>query len=300
MKKIILSLCAATVALGFTACGDNDQAAGNEGSAELKAMGDSVSVAYGHMTAGEFRSRCDQMMANLSEEQKANFSKSDFMRGLESVATRDTADLAYIMGVQAGMSIWGAAQGIPNDLKIPADADKMVQAFKEVFMADSVADSYSYRMEFQEIMNKAQEIAKEQEKARLEALPESVENKAKGAAYADSLVNNAGYTRAGSGLVYKIEEQGTGDLVKANDRIKLRYVGKHINGEVFDQTREEPMTAYASRFVPGFSEGLQLLSNGGKATIVIPADLAYGVEGRDGIGHNETLVFDIEVVDIVK
>lgn len=300
MKKIILSLCAATVALGFTACGDNDQAAGNEGSAELKAMGDSVSVAYGHMTAGEFRSRCDQMMANLSEEQKANFSKSDFMRGLESVATRDTADLAYIMGVQAGMSIWGAAQGIPNDLKIPADADKMVQAFKEVFMADSVADSYSYRMEFQEIMNKAQEIAKEQEKARLEALPESVENKAKGAAYADSLVNNAGYTRAGSGLVYKIEEQGTGDLVKANDRIKLRYVGKHINGEVFDQTREEPMTAYASRFVPGFSEGLQLLSNGGKATIVIPADLAYGVEGRDGIGRNETLVFDIEVVDIVK
>ena len=301
MKKIVLSLCAAAMTLGFVACGDKGQTAGNEGSAELKAMGDSVSIAYGHMTAAEFRTRWEQVTSTLSEEQKAKLNKADFMRGLEAVATRDTADLAYILGVQAGMSIWGASQGIPNDLKVPANSDEMIKSFKEVFMADSIEDPYAFRAEWQEVLNKAQELARQEEIARLEAPPETIENKAKGAAYADSLVQNDGYTRAESGLVYKITEPGTGDLVQPNDRIKLRYVGKHINGEVFDQTREEPMTAYASRFVPGFNEGLQLLAKGGKATLVIPADLAYGVEGREGsIGHDETLVFDVEIVDIVK
>ncbi len=301
MKKIILSLCAATVTVAFTACGDKAKTADGAATAEEIALGDSLSQAYGEFLGANFRSNMDRQMADMSEEQKASFSKADFIRGLKAVANRDTADLAYVMGMQAGMQVWGAAKGMPAQFKIPADADKIIASLEKVFNADSVGDSYTYQMAFQQVMNRAQQYAQEKENAVLENSDESIENKAKGAAYADSLVNNAGYTRAESGLVYKIEEPGTGDLVKSNDRIKLRYKGMHIDGTVFDQTREEPMTSYTSRFIPGFTEGLQLLAKGGKATIVIPGNLGYGVQGQGNtIGRNETLVFDIEIVEIIK
>ncbi len=301
MKKIILSLCAAAVTLGFTACGDKTQSAGNANSDADIALGDSLSNAYGEYLGANFRSSMDQQLARMSDEEKANFNKADFIRGLKAIANRDTADLAYIMGVQAGMQIWGAAKQMPVQMQIPANADVMIKALEKTFNADSIGDAYSYQMAFQQVMNRAQQYAQDKENARLEASPEAIENKAKGAAYADSLVNNAGYTRAESGLVYKIDEPGTGDLVKANDRIKLRYKGMHTDGTVFDQTREEPMTSYAGRFIPGFTEGLQLLGKGGKATLVIPGDLGYGIQGQgETIGRNETLVFEVEIVDIVK
>lgn len=298
MKKIILSLCAAAVTLGFTACGG--KSSNNATDAEGKAIGDSLSLIYGQMMASNARSQFDQQIATMSEEQKASFTKAQFMRGLQAVANRDTADLAYILGVQAGLSLWGAQKAIPAQYDIPADGTVMIEAFEKIFNADSIENAYTYQMQFQGILNRAQEYAQEKETARLEADPVAIENKAKGQAYADSLVNNAGFTRAESGLVYKIIEEGTGEKVKPNDRIKLRYVGKHIDGTVFDQTREDPMTSYASRFIPGFNEGLQLVGKGGKAILVIPSDLGYGLQGQGNtIGLNETLVFDIEIEDIL-
>lgn len=300
MKKIIISLCAAALTVGFTACSDKNGADETASDRDI-VLGDSLSTAYGEFLGANFRQQFDQQISRLSEEQKANFSKADFMRGVQAIATRDTADLAYFMGLQAGMQIWGASKGMPEQFNIPANSAEMVKALEKTFNADSIGDAYLYQMTFQQVMNKVQQYAQDKENERLASSPEAIENKAKGAAYADSLVANQGYSRAESGLVYKIEKTGEGDLVKANDRIKLRYKGMHTDGTVFDQTREEPMTSYASRFIPGFTEGLQLLGKGGKATLVIPGDLAYGVQGQGGtIGRNETLVFDIEIVDIVK
>lgn len=297
MKKIILSLCAVALAATVVSCGSKKS---NGADAREVALGDSLSIVYGQYVGVNARQQYDRALAQLPEELQGSFSKADFMRGVKAVATRDTAQLAYLLGVQTGMQIWGAAKGMPEQLKVPVDAEVMLKEMEKVFNADSVADPYTYNMAFQGVMNDVQGYAEEKENARLENLPETIENKTKGAEYADSLVNNEGYTRAESGLVYKIVEPGTGDLVKANDRISLRYIGKHIDGSVFDQTRDEPMTSYAGRFIPGFTEGLQLLGKGGKATLVIPGDLAYGLNGQgDNIGHSETLVFDIEIVDIL-
>ncbi|MCM1450453.1 MAG: FKBP-type peptidyl-prolyl cis-trans isomerase [Clostridiales bacterium] len=299
MKKIILSICTVALGIGLVACGDKAQSNSNASERDIQ-LGDSMATAYGEFMGATSRTNIDRQLASMSEDQKKNFSNADFLRGVKAVASRDTADLAYLMGVQAGMQLWGAAKGMPEQFNVPVDAQEMVKAFEKVFNADSIADSYSYQMNFQQIMSAVQAYAQEKENARLESLPEVIENKAKGAAYADSLVNNAGYTRAESGLVYIIENPGTGDLVKANDRIKLNYKGMHIDGSVFDQTREEPMTSYAGRFIPGFTEGLQLLGKGGKATLVIPGELAYGLQGQgETIGRDETLVFEIEIVDIL-
>lgn len=298
MKKIIISLCAVAATACFVACGS--KTAGNNYDQEEKNLGDTLSIVYGQSVGAQALQQYENVKAQLPAELQDKFTKADFLRGMKAIATRDTSDLAYVVGLQAGMQIWGAAKGMPSQLMVPVSAEVMLKEAEKIINSDSIENAYTYSMAFQHTMQRVQDFAKEKENAILEALPESIENKEKGAAYADSLVNNAGYTRSESGLVYKIEEPGNGDLVKANDRIQLRYKGMHTDGTVFDQTREEPMTSYASRFIPGFTEGLQLLGKGGKATLVIPGDLAYGLNGQgDNIGRNETLVFEIEIVDIV-
>lgn len=298
MKKIILSLTAAALAMGITSCG-NKAADNQDYTAQDKALGDSISYAYGQALAANMYNQFQQQVSSLPESQKGLNSVAEFLRGLKSVADRDTANVAYIMGMQAGTQIWGAAKGMPAQFNIPVNTDDMIKGFKEVFGADSIGDTYLYQSTFQQLIGRVQALAAEKENARLEALPESIENKAKGAEYAESMLKE-GYQKSESGLVYMIQDPGTGEKVKKSDRIQLRYVGKHINGEVFDQTKDQPMTSYANRFIPGFTEGLQLLGKGGKATLVIPAEIGYGVAGQgETIGHNETLVFDIEIVDIL-
>ena len=79
----------------------------------------------------------------------------------------------------------------------------------------------------------------------------------------------------------------------------VQYTGKDINGEVFDTNKDNVRAMRANGFVPGFSEALSMLGKGGKMTVVIPADQAYGLDGAgDAIGPNQTLVFDIEILDI--
>ena len=300
MKKIILSLCAAALTLGITACGDKAQNGNAATTAQEKALGDSLSVAFGEYLAANANQMIDNQLAQLSDEQKKHFNRAEFVRGLKAVAERDTANLAYIMGMQVGSQIWGAAKQMPEQFKVPVSASTMLKAFDKVFNADSIGDAYLYQANFQGIINRAQEYAQEKENQLLESAPEAIENKAKGAAYADSLVATGNWTRAESGLVYQITAAGDGETVKSNDRIKLRYKGMHIDGTEFDATRDEAMTTYPGRFIPGFTEGIKLLAKGGKATIVLPADIAYGVRGSaPKIGPNETLVFEIEVEDIL-
>ncbi|MBD5180355.1 MAG: hypothetical protein HDT01_03550 [Bacteroidales bacterium] len=298
MKKIILSLAAVALTMGLSSCG-NKATDSQAYSAEDKAFGDSLSLVYGQYLAANMYNQFQQQLDMMPADQREGMSRAEFVRGLKAVANRDTADVAYIMGLNAGTQIWGASKGMPAQLNVPVNTELMIKGFEKVFTADTIGDTFMYQTEFQGLITRAQELATERANRKLESLPESIENKAKGEEYAKAMLNE-GYEKSESGLVYKIIEPGEGEKVQKSDRIQLRYVGKHINGEVFDQTNDEPMTSYAGRFIPGFTEGLMLLGKGGKATIVIPAEIAYGVAGQgDAIGHNETLVFDIEVVDIL-
>lgn len=297
---------AATMVAGLASCGQSkDGSKSTDASAnytpEEQLLGDSLAYTYGQLMAVQAQQQQAQMKMQLTPDQQRDFSKSEFMKGVKAVAKIDTTQLDYVMGLQMGMQLWYAAKGMPAQLMVPAEMEKMLKAFEGTYNLDTISVSpYTYQELFQKYLNKAEQSAEAKRIEALENSTESVDNKAAGAAYADSLVNQAGYTRSESGLVYLIQEPGTGDKVAANSRVKLRYNGKHINGETFDQTREEPMTSYAGQFIKGFTEGLTLLGKGGKATIVIPGDLGYGPRGqKPSIGANETLVFDIEIVDIM-
>jgi FKBP-type peptidyl-prolyl cis-trans isomerase len=111
-----------------------------------------------------------------------------------------------------------------------------------------------------------------------------------------------GVKTTASGLQYKITKEGTGKSPAATDKVLVHYEGKLLDGTVFDSSikRGEPIAFPLNRVIPGWTEGLQLVKEGGKAILYIPSGLAYGISGTPGgpIGPNETLIFEVELIKI--
>lgn len=128
-------------------------------------------------------------------------------------------------------------------------------------------------------------------------------NKQAGAEFLEINCHKAGVVELPSGLQYEILKQGTGAKPSANDKVKCHYHGTLINGTVFDSSvqRGEPATFGVSQVIPGWVEALQLMPVGSKWRLFIPSNLAYGEHGAgDVIEPNSTLIFDVELLDIVK
>jgi FKBP-type peptidyl-prolyl cis-trans isomerase len=108
-----------------------------------------------------------------------------------------------------------------------------------------------------------------------------------------------------SGLAYKIISKGSGKLHPTSEStVRVHYTGKLVNGTIFDSSvkRGEPVEFPLNRVIPGWTEGVQLMVVGDKWTFIIPGSLAYGERGipQAGIGPNETLIFEVELLDILE
>lgn len=107
-----------------------------------------------------------------------------------------------------------------------------------------------------------------------------------------------------SGLEYQIVKKGSGNFAVDGDVVSVHYTGKFEDGEVFDSSveRGEPITFKLGegRVIKGWEEGIRLLNKGAKASFRIPPSLAYGESGVGPIPPGATLLFDVELVDIVK
>jgi FKBP-type peptidyl-prolyl cis-trans isomerase len=105
-----------------------------------------------------------------------------------------------------------------------------------------------------------------------------------------------------SGLQYKVLVEGAGATPKAADTVKTHYHGTFLNGRVFDSSveRGEPFQLPVNQFVPGWREALQLMKVGSKWQLFIPSELAYGEGGTEMIPPNAALVFELELLEIVK
>jgi FKBP-type peptidyl-prolyl cis-trans isomerase FklB len=105
-----------------------------------------------------------------------------------------------------------------------------------------------------------------------------------------------------SGLQYKIMEEGDGELPTPDSEVKCHYHGTLIDGTVFDSSveRGEPAVFPVNAVIPGWVEALQMMPEGSKWRLFVPPELAYGEQGAGGvIGPNSTLVFDVELLEIV-
>lgn len=106
-----------------------------------------------------------------------------------------------------------------------------------------------------------------------------------------------------SGLQYSILKEGPGPKPNATDRVTVHYRGTLTDGTEFDSSykRGQPATFSLQRVIRGWTEGLQLMNVGSTYRFTIPPELAYGERGAGQlIGPNETLVFEVELLDIVK
>ena len=110
-----------------------------------------------------------------------------------------------------------------------------------------------------------------------------------------------GVQTTASGLQYKVTQPGTGKQPTASSIVTVHYTGNLLDGKVFDSSveRGEPIEFPLNQVIPGWTEGLQLMKEGGKATLYIPSQLAYGEQGVPGtIPANSTLVFDVELIKV--
>jgi len=125
--------------------------------------------------------------------------------------------------------------------------------------------------------------------------------KEEGAAYLAENAKKDGVTVLESGLQYEVITAGTGNKPAATDNVTVHYKGTLIDGTVFDSSieRGQPATFPVNGVIPGWVEGLQLMTEGSKWKLHIPFNLAYGEQGAGGsIPPFATLVFEVELIKI--
>jgi len=127
------------------------------------------------------------------------------------------------------------------------------------------------------------------------------DNLAAGQAFLKANASKPGVHTTPSGLQYKVITEGHGKSPKATDTVLVHYRGTTIDGTEFDSSykRNEPISFPLNGVIPGWTEGVQLMKEGGKIELFIPSDLAYGSRGAGGvIAPDSTLIFDVELLKV--
>ncbi len=139
-----------------------------------------------------------------------------------------------------------------------------------------------------------------QEKLQKEMIAKQAAKKAEGTKFLAENAKKEGVKTLERGVQYKVLKAGTGASPTADQIVSIYYKGQLIGGTVFGKTEDkQPLDRLkAGQFVPGFSMALQKMKVGGKWQFFIPAEMAYGARGQGSIGPNETLVFEVELLEI--
>ena len=129
------------------------------------------------------------------------------------------------------------------------------------------------------------------------------DNKTLGREFMEQNAKNDSVVQTKSGLQYMVLKEGTGAKPGPTDKVTVHYTGKLLDGTVFDSSveRDEPATFALNQVIPGWSEGLQLMSEGSEYRLFIPSELAYGSKSAgDKILPNSTLIFDVKLIKVEK
>lgn len=298
MKKIML-MAAAAMAMTFAACENHGSSNPDyEGFDSLftQSQADSLVMAIATASGSQLGNQFAEVQA-----QNPYLSREDFIKGFRYAMSSDTAT-AFSYGMQSGMQLkYQLRQFAGKGLRVNQHA--FIACFSKYFMADSI-DNYRSSIAQEEasrFSRKFQQAEQKFQAAKLEQSAESQENIANGRRVVDSLITNDGYQATASGVAYKVLQPGEGELVKASDRVKIAYTAKTLDGRTFDSATADNARAQAvATRVPGLQEGLQKLQQGSKAVIYVPGREAYGVNAnkRYNLGPNETVVYEVEVLEI--
>lgn len=198
---------------------------------------------------------------------------------------------SYMIGMDIGKSFEPIKGEV--DVDVVAKAIKTVMAGEKPLMDDKqaakVREAFGQKIQ-------AQQIAK--------AMADAKKNLAEGEAFLAANAKKPGVQTTASGLQYQVISAGKGAKAAATDMVRVNYKGMLIDGKVFDSTdmRGEPAVVGLAQVVPGWREAVMLMPVGSKYRFWIPAALGYGDKVPPGapIGPNAALVFEVELLEIVK
>lgn len=288
MKKIFFSAIAA-----FLIISCNDKKSEDGGSTqETKFTGKTVNNLENEdqKAAYAFGITMGQEVENVSSNQVFGDSLNyeQVKKGLIDYWSGDSQKNSYAYGQQIGLSV-------DNLLKKQNannfDKDIMLQAMMNFLNKDSLLISEEQVMVvLNDYMSKKFELAK-------------TTNLEEGQKFLEEQKQKEGVKSTNSGLLYEVIKEGDGKSPVATDIVKVKYEGKLINGTIFDSTEKnnegEAIEFPLNRVIPGWTEGMQLMKEGGKYRFYIPSNLAYGERGAGSdIGPNQALIFEVELLEV--
>ncbi|MBF1401513.1 MAG: FKBP-type peptidyl-prolyl cis-trans isomerase [Prevotella histicola] len=197
--------------------------------------------------------------------------------------------LSYALGIGIGSQLAGMGA---KELNI----DDFAQAIKDVISGAGL------KVDNAEAQTLVQNFFQEQEAKQQAAAAEAGKAaKAAGEAFLAENVKKDGVVTLPSGLQYQVLKEGNGKKPSATDQVVCHYEGTLIDGTVFDSSykRNEPATFGLNQVIAGWTEGVQLMSEGAKYRFFIPYNLAYGERGAGAqIPPFAALVFDVELIQV--
>ncbi|MBR5384590.1 MAG: FKBP-type peptidyl-prolyl cis-trans isomerase [Bacteroidales bacterium] len=195
--------------------------------------------------------------------------------------------VSYLLGINFGSTIKGYNFG---DLNL----SEVVKGMKDFINAEGEPQDSAFTEQFKinpETMNQIiNDYLQKRNDYKLEV------NLAKGKKFLEENKTKEGVQESESGLQYKIIEAGSEVHPAETDTVVVKYKGTLLDGTVFDENENARFTL--NRVIKGWTEGMQLIGEGGKAELYIPADLAYGTRGTQGIDPNSTLIFEVELKEV--
>jgi FKBP-type peptidyl-prolyl cis-trans isomerase len=271
MKKSNLLLVVAIAVFAFAACTKVPRS----GKMNFQSVTDSVSYALGYIEANNF--------------------KKTFERVPFKMDTANYKDLAKVVAKTALTKNY-------SDFRIKQFGELNEDAFYKGFINElAYGKSYFTEMSADIFLRKIfQQKKTEKDAARVEQGKANLE---KGQKFLEENAKRAEVKQTESGLQYEIIKEGNGIKPTDMDRVKCVYHGTLIDGTVFDSAKERgDTTAFGvKQVIKGWTEALQMMPEGSTWRLYIPSDLAYGERGGgEKIGPNETLIFDIDLVEVVK
>lgn len=191
--------------------------------------------------------------------------------------------LSYALGLSMGQNFKGS--GIQN-----INADDFADALRAVY------EDKEKKMSYDEAKKVVQDFFTELE-ANAGAMNEELGKK-----FLEQNAQQEGVKVTESGLQYLVLKEGNGVKPGPEDAVTVHYTGRLIDGTVFDSSveRGEPATFAVGQVIPGWVEGLQLMSEGAAWRLFIPSNLAYGPHGTGPIQPNSTLIFDVQLIKVNK
>ena len=204
--------------------------------------------------------------------------------------TTDPQKFGYAIGVDIGKSL--------KPVKDEVDVNALVAGMKETLDGKEPRLTDEVREQV-----KADITRKLQQKQMEERVAKAKTAKEAGEKFLADNGKREGVKTTASGLQYEVLTEGSGASPKTSDKVKVHYKGTLIDGTEFDSSyaRGQPVEFPLGNVIPGWTEGLQLMKVGGKSKLFIPSNLAYGERGAGAkIGPNETLVFEVELLNIEK